>query len=57
MHPEQYSRDLAEAINKLMADPALRQRMAKAGRQRAVDHFSWRAIAEKTFDLYRSLVH
>jgi len=55
-HPEQYSHDLAEAVNKLMADPALRERMAKAGRKRAVDHFSWRAIAEKTFDLYKSLV-
>lgn len=57
MHPDQYSRDLAEAVNKLMADAPLRERMAKAGRQRAVDHFSWRAIAEKTFALYRSLVH
>jgi alpha-maltose-1-phosphate synthase len=56
MHPGQYSRDLAEAVNKLMADPALRERMAQAGRNRAVDHFSWRAIAEKTFELYRSLV-
>ncbi len=55
-HPEQYARDLAEAINKLMADSALRERMAKAGRKRAEDHFSWRAIAEKTFDLYKTLL-
>lgn len=57
LHPEQYAHDLAEAVNRLMADSSLRDRMARAGRQRAVDHFSWRAIAEKTFDLYRSLVH
>lgn len=55
-HPAQYARDLAEAVNKLMADPALRERMAKAGRKRAEDHFSWKAIAEKTFDLYKSLL-
>ncbi|MEI6534272.1 MAG: glycogen synthase [Verrucomicrobiaceae bacterium] len=55
-HPEQFSRDLAEAINKLMADAGLRDRMAKAGRKRAEDHFSWRAIAEKTFELYQSLL-
>ncbi len=56
LHPEQYARDLAEAINKLMADSSLRDRMAKAGRERAVDHFSWSAIAEKTLELYRSLL-
>ncbi len=39
-----------------MADQSLRDRMAKAGRQRAVEHFSWRAIAEKTLDLYQSLL-
>jgi alpha-maltose-1-phosphate synthase len=56
MHPEQYAKDLAEATNKLMADQPLRERMAKAGRQRAVDHFSWSAIAEKTFALYQTLL-
>jgi glycosyltransferase involved in cell wall biosynthesis len=30
--------------------------MAKAGRERAEQHFSWRAIAEKTHELYESLV-
>jgi len=56
LHPEQYAHDLAEAVNRLMADSSLRDRMAKAGRERAVDHFSWRAIAEKTFELYKSLL-
>ena len=56
LHPAQYARDLAEAVNKLMADQPLRDRMAKAGRERAVDHFSWGAIAEKTFKLYESLL-
>ena len=55
-HPAQFAHDLAEGINHLMADKALRERMAAAGRKRAEDHFSWRAIAEKTHALYRSLL-
>lgn len=55
-HPTQYSHDLAEAINRLMADKPLRDRMAIAGRKRAVEHFSWKAIAEKTHELYQSLL-
>ncbi|MDB6118810.1 MAG: glycosyl transferase family 1 [Verrucomicrobiaceae bacterium] len=54
--PEGYSRDLAAAINRLMADEDLRNRMAKAGRKRAEDHFSWSSIAKKTLVLYEALV-
>jgi starch synthase len=56
-HPAQYSHDLAEAINRLMADKPLRDRMAAAGRKRAVDHFSWSAIAAKTHQLYQTLLN
>ena len=56
VHPDQFSRALAARINQLMADPALRQRMAKAGRQRAIDKFSWSAIAAQTKSLYDTLV-
>ncbi|MDZ4404566.1 glycogen synthase [Prosthecobacter sp.] len=55
VHPEKFARDLAAGINKLMADPSLRGRMAKAGRKRAVDHFSWSSIARKTLALYKTL--
>ncbi len=54
--PAGFSRDLATALNRLLADPALRDRMAVAGRQRAEQHFAWRAIARQTADLYASLV-
>ena len=47
--------ELAARVNELLADPELAARFGKAGRQRAVEHFSWRAIAERTVDLYRSL--
>ena len=30
--------------------------MGKAGRKRAEEQFSWTAIAEKTLNLYRSLL-
>jgi glycosyltransferase involved in cell wall biosynthesis len=30
--------------------------MAKAGRKRAVDRFSWKSIAEKTYQLYQTIV-
>ena len=55
-HPEQFAKDLAEGINRLMANKPLRDRMAACGRKRAVDHFSWRAIAERTYALYTKLL-
>lgn len=56
LNPAAYAHDLAEAINALMADPERRQRMAKAGRQRAVDKFSWASIAERVKSLYDTLI-
>jgi starch synthase len=53
--PERYARDLADAVNRVMADPEGRRRMGLAGRQRAVERFSWAAIADETVDLYASL--
>jgi starch synthase len=53
--PEWFARDLAARINTLMADPALRTRMATAGRLRAEQHFGWGAIAKRTVELYGSL--
>ncbi len=53
--PAAFSTGLAQAINRLAADPELCAKMGKAGRQRALDHFSWDAIAATTLELYRSL--
>lgn len=52
LHPDQFSRDLASRINELMANPELRERFGKAGRKRAEEMFSWRAIAHQTHALY-----
>jgi len=50
-----YEQALAEAINFLVADPARRSAMGEAGRVRAVEDFSWLAIAGQTVELYRGL--
>lgn len=54
--PDQFSRDLAEGINKLIIDKPLRARMAKAGRKRVEELFDWRSIAEQTKALYKTLI-
>jgi glycogen synthase len=53
--PDRYARDLAGAVNRLMADPELRARMGAAGRRRAVAEFSWSSIADQTVAVYRSV--
>lgn len=54
--PARFSADLAAAINRVARDPALQARFGQAGRRRVEQHFSWDAIAQKTLELYRSLV-
>jgi glycogen synthase len=52
---EQFARRLAETLNRLLADPALRHRMGQQGRVWVEEHFSWRAVAQQTLALYRRL--
>ena len=54
--PDRFERDLAAAINSLMADRARREAMGRAGRRRAVEHFGWDTIARRTVELYKSLI-
>jgi alpha-maltose-1-phosphate synthase len=56
LQPEKFARDLAVKINELMRDEKLRQSFGKAGRQRAEEKFSWRAIAAQTKELYCELL-
>jgi alpha-maltose-1-phosphate synthase len=56
LHPEKFARDLAVKINELMREEKLRLRLGKAGRLRAEEKFSWRAIAKETKTLYECLV-
>ncbi|WP_174262488.1 glycogen synthase [Actinoplanes sp. OR16] len=54
--PERFVADLAATLTRVLRDPALAETMGKAGRRRAVDHFSWARIAEDTLEVYRSVL-
>jgi alpha-maltose-1-phosphate synthase len=54
--PDRFAADIAERVNRLLADPELAERMGRAGRRRAVAEFSWSAIATETAALYAELV-
>jgi len=54
--PDKFSRALAEGINRVALDPALREKFERNGRQRVEEHFSWTAIAHRTLDLYNTLL-
>ena len=53
--PERFASDFAERVNTLIADPDRAKTMGRAGRRRAIDSFSWPAIAQQTSELYRRL--
>lgn len=53
--PDKFSRDLAERINRLMADERLQKKFGWSGRKRAVEKFSWATIAAETKKMYESL--
>jgi starch synthase len=54
--PERFASDFAELVNALLRDPDRAAAMGRAGRRRAVENFSWAAIAEQTAALYDSLI-
>jgi glycosyltransferase involved in cell wall biosynthesis len=56
MEPDKFAHDLAEKINLLVRDSELRQRFGKAGRKRAVEKFSWHAVALETQKMYAELI-
>ncbi|MEU8265646.1 glycogen synthase [Sphaerisporangium sp. NPDC049002] len=53
--PEEFADAIAQRVNAVLSDPELAASMGKAGRRRAVEHFSWPAIAARTQALYDSL--
>jgi starch synthase len=55
VNAEKFSHDLAARINEIMADPAKQKAFGNAGRQRAIDTFSWASIAKQTKALYKLL--
>ena len=47
---------LAAAVGRLLDDPELAARLGAAGRERVVERFTWRAVAEQTVAWYRTVL-
>ena len=54
LDPDQYVADFAAALNEVVGDPDRARAMGQAGRRRAIDAFSWAAIAQQTLEIYRA---
>ena len=48
--------ELAHALAELLDDPERRQQMGEAGRRRALERFSWHAVAEATAAVYQRAI-
>jgi starch synthase len=56
LDPDGYVADFAAALNEVVGDADRARAMGLAGRQRAIDSFSWEAIAQQTLDIYREAI-
>ncbi|MGH9598714.1 MAG: glycogen synthase [Terracidiphilus sp.] len=54
--PERFARDLAARLDELLHDEEKCRRYGDAGRRRAEEIFSWKAIARQTIALYERLI-
>jgi starch synthase len=54
--PAAFESALAEAVNRVVADPAAAAGMGEAGRERAVSAFGWGAVARRTVKVYESVL-
>lgn len=53
---EGFARDFAAALTRVLEDPEQARRMGEAGRERAIGQFSWETIADRTMEVYRSVL-
>jgi len=54
--PDRFVADLAAVLTDVTADPSRAREYGRAGRLRAEQHFSWASIAERTIEVYRSVL-
>ncbi len=54
--PDGFERELAAALNAVLADPERRAVMGTAGRERVVGEFGWPAVAAQTVRIYEHLL-
>jgi starch synthase len=50
--PEAFEAAIAERVNRLLASPVLARSLGAAGRERALAEFTWKAVAERTVEVY-----
>ena len=56
LYPEGDTRALGERVSALLADPSLRERLGRAGRERVEREYNWREAARRTAEIYEALV-
>ncbi|KAA9393110.1 glycogen synthase [Kocuria coralli] len=56
LDPEKFVNDFAAALIDVISDPARARAMGEAGRKRAEESFSWESIAQRTIDVYKSVL-
>lgn len=56
LEPETFVADLAAALTRAVSDPQRAREMGEASRRRAADHFSWTSIAQRTLEVYRTVL-
>jgi starch synthase len=54
--PERFVADLAAVLAEVTSDPAKAREYGRAGRRMAEEHFSWSAIADRTMEIYQSVL-
>ncbi|APF40154.1 glycogen synthase [Neomicrococcus aestuarii] len=54
LNEEEFVSTFAAALNKALEDPERAAAMGAAGRQRAIEAFSWDAISDRTIEVYRA---
>ena len=53
--PDAFVSTLAAHLTEAVSDSARAARMSRAGRARAIEHFSWDTIGERTLEVYRQV--
>ena len=56
LNPDKFVADLASTLTQVVSNPKLAKKMGAAGRARAESMFSWDRIAERTKEIYSSLI-
>ncbi|MFZ5906378.1 MAG: glycogen synthase [Nitrospirota bacterium] len=54
--PQGFSKDFAQAVNRLLRSPEERKRMGLKAREHVEKNYSWRSVAEQTVGYYRALM-